>query len=111
MDDPYAVARDWATTSIGQTVSVDGPEIRAALLRQVEDDDEITRAEALHGLARRQDERALPYLLAELSLPREYGYLFADAAKTYLGFDKDEAIDPDTLIAALEARRGRPCDL
>jgi HEAT repeat protein len=110
MDDPYAMARDWATTSIGQTVSVDGPEIRAALLRRAEDGDEITRAEALHGLARRQDERAIPDLLAELSLPREHRTLFADAAKTYLGIDEDSVIDSDTLIAALEARHRRPCD-
>ncbi|HEY2137531.1 MAG TPA: HEAT repeat domain-containing protein, partial [Xanthobacteraceae bacterium] len=32
MEDPYEMARDWATTSIGQSLSLDGPEIRAALL-------------------------------------------------------------------------------
>ena len=34
-DDPYEMVRDWVTTSIGQTVSIDGPEIRDALLRRV----------------------------------------------------------------------------
>ena len=52
-------------------MSVDRPEIRAALLRRATDSDEITRAEALHGLARRRDERVVPYLIVELPVPRE----------------------------------------
>ncbi len=66
MEDPHDLARDWATTGIGGTVSIDGPEIREALLRRANDVDEITRAEALHGLARRHDERVAPYLRTEL---------------------------------------------
>ncbi len=105
MDDPYEMARDWATTSIGGTVSLDGPEIRAALLRRATDDDEITRAEALHGLARRKDERVVPYLIAELPVDRERTYLFEDAAKAFLGVDEEQKVDSAALIAALRSGR------
>ena len=84
MEDPNERARDWATTSIGQTVSVDGAEIRAALLRRANDSDVLTRAEALHGLARRRDERVVPYLIANLPLERYGTYPFYDAAMTLL---------------------------
>jgi HEAT repeat protein len=105
MDDPYEMARDWATTSIGGTVSLDGPEIRAALLRRATDDDEITRAEALHGLARRKDERVVPYLIAELPVDRERTYLFEDAAKAFLGVDEEQKVDSAALLAALRSGR------
>src|SRR5579863_74924 len=104
MEDRYELARDWATTSIGGTVALDGPEIRAALLRRAEDTDEYTRAEALHGLARRRDNRVVPYLQAELSLNRENTYLFEDAAKAYLGIDEDREIDREALISRLDGR-------
>lgn len=102
MDDPCERVRDWATTSIGQTVSLDGPEIRAALLRRGQDSDEVTRAEALHGLARRSDARARPRLIAELSADRTCPYLFADAAKTCLGLDAEREIGVTALVAALK---------
>jgi HEAT repeat protein len=82
MEDPYSLARDWATTSIGMTVSVDGPEIRRGLLRRAADADATTQAEALHCLARRRDERVVPYLIAELAAGRERTDLFYDAART-----------------------------
>jgi HEAT repeat protein len=105
MDDPYELARDWATTSIGQTVSLDGPKIRAALLGRATDDDVFTRAEALYGLARRHDERVVPFLIAELV--RERADLFEDAAQAFLGLDEEPEVDREELLAAL--RSGR-CD-
>jgi HEAT repeat protein len=104
MEDPYGPARDWATTGIGQTVSIDGPEIRAALLRRISDSDEIIRAEALHGLERRRHERVVPYLIAELAVARERAHLFHDAAKTFLDVDEERKVDPDVLLAALRSR-------
>ena len=104
MEDPNERARDWATTSIGQTVSVDGAEIRAALLRRVNDSDVLTRAEALHGLARRRDERVVPYLIANLPLERDGTYPFYDAAMTFLGVDEDREVDLEVLLAALRSR-------
>jgi HEAT repeat protein len=103
MDDPYETARDWATTSIGMTVSLDGPEIRAALLRRATDEDEITRGEALHGLARRHDTRVVPYLIAALSSETERMSLFIEAAQTYLGIDAAEELDVETLLSKLRS--------
>ncbi|MFZ1991301.1 MAG: HEAT repeat domain-containing protein [Alphaproteobacteria bacterium] len=106
MEDPYDRARDWATTGIGQTVSIDGPEIRAALLRRANDSDEITRAEALHGLARRHDERVVPFLIVELQANSEREHLFQKAAQTFLGVDEESEIDSAELLIAL--RSGSP---
>lgn len=101
MSDPEPLARDWATTAIGGTVELDGPEVRAALLQRATDVDEITRAEALHGLARRHDERVVPYLLAELAHPREKLHLVEAAASCYLGLPEDQKVERDFLLVAL----------
>jgi HEAT repeat protein len=103
MEDRDAEVRDWATTSIGGVVSLEGPEIRAALLRRVTDTDEITLAEALHGLARRRDERVVPRLIAELTAGWDLEHLFCDAAKSYLGIDEDDKVDCEGLLARLRA--------
>lgn len=103
MDDPYEMARDWATTSIGQTMSIDGPEIRAALLSRVNDSDIFVRAEALHGLARRRDNRVVPYLIAELSTSGEHKGLFADAAQSYLDLNDDLNTDCERLKRLLKS--------
>lgn len=105
MNDPSGRVRDWATTSIGQTLSVDGPEIRSALLHRVTDGDELVRAEALHGLACRRDPRIVLYLIAELLAPRYHSYNFADAAKTYLGMNEEEKVEAEVLVAALRISR------
>lgn len=105
MDDSYEMARDWATASIGQTVSIDGTEIRDALLRRVNDPDIFVRAEALHGLARRCDNRVIPYLTAELSTAGEYKGLFEDAAKSYLDFNTNPDVDCERLTRLLKLVR------
>lgn len=101
MDDPYEMARDWATTTIGQTVAWDGPDIREALLNRTDDPDEITRYEALHGLTRRKDDRAIPYIIKELEKSGGRPHLFVDAAKEYLGINEDETVKPLDLLATL----------
>jgi HEAT repeat protein len=58
--------RDWATFGIGSMIETDTPEIRAALLARTIDEDADTSGEALVGLARRHDERAVDLLLKEL---------------------------------------------
>jgi HEAT repeat protein len=102
MDDPYHLARDWATTSIGGTFSLDGPIIREALLRRAADDDEMTRAEALHGLARRRDARVVPLLVRELSRHDARDHLFVDAAADYLGVGGSNTLGSEEIIARLK---------
>jgi HEAT repeat protein len=64
--DKSEIVRDWATTGLGSLTDVDTPALRDALVARVDDTDAITRAEALAGLARRKDERALGPLLEAL---------------------------------------------
>jgi HEAT repeat protein len=105
LDDPSGVVRDWAATSLGETVAVDGPRIREALLRHASDEDEITRAECLHGLARRRDERVVPFLIKELSTRHEDPTAFIDAAKDYLGLDDEDSVSTKALLSALKSRQ------
>jgi HEAT repeat protein len=119
MRDPYEQARDWATTSIGGTLELDGPEIREALLERASDEDIFTRAEAHLGLARRRDERLLPYLIAELKelldpsddeRDDRVDYEFCNAAKIYLGLDEELKISAEELLATLQRGEIRHAD-
>lgn len=60
--------RDWATMLLAQE-DIDTTEVRAALLNAVADEDEVVRAEALLGLARRDTALALPFALKALAAP------------------------------------------
>src|SRR4051794_39611469 len=93
--------RDWATFSLGVQIDRDSVDVREALAARLGDPSGDTHAEAVRGLARRRDERALGALLG------------ADGA----GFSPtlDEAVvllgaptgDP-RLLRGAGARRGRP---
>jgi HEAT repeat protein len=100
MNDKDERARDWATTGIAQTLSIDGPEIRLALLERVSDPDPLIRAEALNGLALRRDPRAVPHLIAELS--GEEAHIFTDVSHIVLGWPDDREAEVDELLAALQ---------
>lgn len=50
--------RDWATFALGTLAEADNPALRDALAARLDDPDEDTRMEAVHGLALRGDERA-----------------------------------------------------
>jgi hypothetical protein len=82
--DKDELVRDWATCGLGW-IGVDTPEIRAALLARVADKDEITRGEALVGLARRKDQRVIEPLIKELErcLDAEHGYYSVEAAEEF----------------------------
>jgi len=106
MEDSDVEARDWATTNLGQAPGFDGPEIRAALLaRATQDDDEMVRGEALHGLLLRGDRRCRSLLAAELDQPGDHAHLFADGAKLCLGIDEDAEVAVQDLLAGLRADR------
>ena len=76
--DEDSKVRDWATFAIAARDD-DGEHVREVLLDRVADSDFDTRSEAIWGLARRRDPRALPLLL-EAFEGAEVGTLFVEAA-------------------------------
>ena len=78
--DPDDDVRDWACFALGTQLSeVDNRALRDALAARLGDPHDDTRCEALLGLARRRDERALPVLLDRLARDNVYS-LEIDAA-------------------------------
>lgn len=102
MDDPHTLTRDWATTAISGMRSLDGPEIRDALLRRCRDEDPLIRAAAMEGLALRGDRRALGHLLADLQAESEPVYRFIDAAKIMVKLLSDKDREKGVLVKYLE---------
>lgn len=70
MTDEDEDVRDWATFGIGSSLADDSTEIRDALAARLEDTFPEVRHEAIAGLARRRDPRAIPPTLAELGVER-----------------------------------------
>jgi methionyl-tRNA formyltransferase len=61
--DPQPGIRDWATFALGTLSTQDTPTLRDALAARLDDSDDDTRIEAVHGLALRGDTRALDAVL------------------------------------------------
>jgi len=101
--DEDELVRDWATCGLGR-IEVDTPDIRAALLARVVDADEITRGEALVGLARRKDQRVIQPLTKELKRYSiaEHGDYSVEAA--------EEIADPQLLPILTRLRRSTNID-
>ncbi|WP_405491884.1 HEAT repeat domain-containing protein [Streptomyces sp. NBC_00096] len=78
--DEEAYVREQATFALGQLAEVDGPDIRAALWRRVDDTDPETREEAVRGLAVRRDPGSVALLAALLDEPTAYVQTFNAAA-------------------------------
>jgi HEAT repeat protein len=81
--DTDAVVRDWATTGLGSMIEADSPAIRAALWARVADVDEVTRGEAMRGLAQRHDRDVIRPLIDELNAiePGDCGSLLLESAE------------------------------
>ena len=100
-DEPEAVAtllgltgdadgdvRDWATFGLGSLGEADGAAVREALLRRLGDPHGDTHFEAVCGLARRRDERAVPPLV-ELLRSDPDNLCLREAAHGLLGGGRD----------------------
>jgi HEAT repeat protein len=61
--DPEPGIRDWATFALGTLSPENTPALRDALAARLDDSDDDTRVEAVHGLALRGDARALDAVL------------------------------------------------
>jgi HEAT repeat protein len=107
MEDSESVrARNWATTTIRSDLNLDSPTIREALFRRaLEDPDDVTRGEALHGLAARKDARAIPLLIAEFERDpdEQRTHLFAYGACVAVYGDEDRKVPIKQLLAELRA--------
>ena len=104
MQDVDDDVRDWATFGLGVQGNLDSQEIRDALYQRLTDPHRDVREEAVAGLAKRRDQRALPALISELSLP-EMSDCVIEAAESFLGGNGQRLYrSPHEYIAALKTR-------
>jgi HEAT repeat protein len=80
--------RDWATFGVGVLGDADSGALKDALVRAVNDSNEDVREEALVGLSKRQDKRALGPLLTALEEP-DVSVRVVEAAYTLLGLENE----------------------
>ncbi len=78
-NDKNSDIRNWATFGIGTQLDNDTEEIRLALWNRIPDKDEITRLEAVLGLAKRKDKRIKEILKSELENIDENGSLILES--------------------------------
>jgi len=112
--------RDWATMLLSQE-EADTPEVRAALLASANDEDDVVRAEALLGIARRDARLALPFAIKALSSDRactavfEAAEIIADPAlvaslRPWTETPDNEWLDRLARYALAACERGSPVD-
>jgi len=109
--DRVGAVRDWACFSVGAQSLVDGAAVRDALAARLRDRHYACRAQAVLGLARRRDERAITPCLEALGR-HSVGQLYVEAA-AYLASPRLQPVledlravgwnwSPELLDAALE---------
>lgn len=104
MQDDDEDVRDWATFGLGVQGDLDSDQIREGLFDRLTDPDRNVRGESLLGLAKRQDQRALPALIAELNQPEIPDRAF-EAAETFMGDSLEESDrDPSKYVFAIKQR-------
>lgn len=104
MGDRDSEVRNWATFGLGQQSEADTDEIRRALAERLTDDDPDARYEAVVGLGRRRDDRALVFL--KTILHNDPDDVFArEAAAKLLGLDASGDMTTMQLLGALQRRQ------
>lgn len=104
MEDSDVEIRDWATFALASQDDTDSDQIRSAFIRCLDDSSEDVREEALVGLARRRDSRALPTLICALERG-DNKCRIVEAASWMLGMDSEpEDWDSTDYLAALRKR-------
>ena len=104
MRDSDEDVRDWATFALGSLSAIDSPEIRDAFAERLDDASADVVEEALAGLARRRDPRALPILLERLQQP-DIDDVTLESAAAMLGMrDGSRQMAPEDYISALQLR-------
>ena len=99
--------RNWATFSLGALGNADSDDIRNALAMRLNDDFLDVRLEALEGLAKRKDLRALPALIDGLNDPAGAMWAVIEASYLMLGFEKEpDGWTRQDYIKALNERFG-----
>lgn len=102
--DPDEDVRDWATFGLGTFCASDTAEIRDALAEGLNDASADVVDEALAGLARRRDQRALPLILERLRQP-DVDELTLESAGEMLGIHAGNAqMAAEDYISALQLR-------
>jgi HEAT repeat protein len=89
MEDDDEDVRDWATFGVGVLGDSDSPQIREAMFHALNDSNEDVREEALVGLAKRHEMRALAFLLQLLDAGH-VSMRVIEAAYTLLGFESTQ---------------------
>ena len=112
--DPEDEVRNWATFTLGFQAEVDSSAIRAALMERTTDPFPEVREEAVAGLARRHDLRAVP-LLVELLADPEGTHSFTVSAATIMGvpellpalaaYEREDSWLPEAMAACDPVRR------
>ncbi|MDO5971274.1 hypothetical protein Q4Q35_15810 [Flavivirga aquimarina] len=86
-NDKDSDTKNWATFGIATQIENDTKEIRNALWNRITDKDEITRLEAISGLAKRKDRKIKEVLKTELESIDENGSLILESIELFN--DKD----------------------
>jgi HEAT repeat protein len=106
MEDAEEDVRDWATFGLGNQGESDSSVIRDALFRRLGDSNEDVREEAIAGLAKRQDKRVLPALLAALERSAATNTVIEAACQLLEMENHRKDWDPRAYAAALQRRFG-----
>jgi HEAT repeat protein len=104
MRDSDEDVRDWATFALGSLSAIDSPEIRDTFAERLEDASADVVEEALGGLARRRDPRALPILIERLQQP-DVDDVTLESAAAMLGMrEGTRPMAAEDYISALQLR-------